>query len=77
MASLGRPRSDLIFNMPSQGHWNGFLATQGSEKFGLIWRRPLCHLGALQLLHISVIKVKEKFLLIDGAFFAWCTSSSH
>ena len=55
----------------------GFSVTQGSKKFGPIWRRPSCRLGALQLHRASVIKAKGKFLPTDGAFFAQCTSSLH
>ena len=55
----------------------GFLVTQGSKKFGPIWRRPFFHLGVLQLHHVLEIKAKGKFLQMDGAFFAQCTSSLH
>ena len=53
----------------------GFLAVHVSERFGMIWRGPHFHPGVLPHHRASVRKVKERFLLMDGVYSAWCTSS--
>src|SRR6266404_4444802 len=52
-----------------------FSESQGSTRFGKIWRRPRYLLGALLHHQGLVAAAKAKYLLMNGECFAWYTSS--